>query len=194
MKNTIILLFLTLSPSLLAAQKWSYKASFSLNHVSHYTINRELFTNGVTTVPMSPRVGFDLGLSVERHFSKLLSADMQVGYMLGGGSTPSVSTSVKPGTLSTLHQYYSVLSLNLYTRKKIVLSAGLMGLLIDKDRDSWVKSNNLGYQLKVGYQLKRWAVFLKYNDFFTPYIETRNTGIYNRNIGVGCNFQLNKMK
>lgn len=191
-KNTIVLISLfVFSTTILSAQKWSYDIGLSYNRTIHSGAYDDIFSSTNSGVRiLEPRNGIGLDASAYRTIKNKLDANVELGYILSGG-TESKTAAVNSGNIYNSHYVYLALGAsykilpNLRANLSFVTNYN-SNLVNTTDYNQWL----LGAQFKAIYNFKRLGIGIRYIKFFTPELELNSFKGYHNILGLTATYKL----
>ncbi len=167
-------------PYFLYAQNWKLDFHSSINYVSTYRITESIFNIGWSDyVPYRPRIGTNIGISLNRSIFKRFSLETEMGYSLSGYNfvaQPPNTFGIPTATnakIVNIHQIYGQLSAK-YTNRNFYLNLGLLNNQNLGNLNTAFNRNNWAYTLGAGYQFNKLGIGAKYTSYLTPYLEIVN--------------------
>lgn len=193
----LLYLIIILLPHIALSQNWHLSVTTGATYMKTEKVDQSLLgTAGLSDyIPYRPRLGGQIGVSLNRPIYKILSIEFETGYALSGyrlKSTPPNSsgspTNPSENKLFDYHQIYFALSPKVTFKKNWGLTAGIVNVQNISPSNSITPKTNWAYKMGAFYQLKKWELGVQYLNYLTPYMRYPNFGYQWRAVGLNARY------
>lgn len=155
-----------------------------------------LGTSGLSNyIPYRPRLGGQIGVSLNRPIYKVLSIEFETGYALSGYRLKTIPpnssgfpTSANENKLFDYHQIYFALSPKVTFKKNWGLTAGIVNVQNISPSNMITPKTNWAYKIGAFYHIKKWDIGVESLNYLTPYIRFTNYSYQWRAVSLNAHY------